>query len=236
MKKVLFFLALCGSMIAAQAQVKLVYNDTEYNNGESVPVMLTQDDFEMYDSVLLVRMKVLNESESVLTIDITATIESGEGYEVESFCAGGTCQPGTTCPAFSVDPGTLSDWIYPEFRLNPSHMNAQGTAVAKLEVRNTRSGEIINTTYLALTFENPLGIEDGARVVVKVFPNPTTSLLNVDADADEVMLTDLSGKCVLRQRMNGNAQINVEGLAKGMYVLNTIKGGQVSGSQKVAVR
>lgn len=237
MKKVLFFLALCGSMIAAQAQVKLVYNNVEYNDGESIPALLTQADYEMYDGVLMVKMKVLNTSDNALTIDITASIEEGEGYEVESFCAGGTCQPGTTCPAFTVNAGELSDWIYPEFNLDPAHMNAEGTATAKLEVRNTRSGEIINTTYIALTYENPLGIEGAEQLAVKVYPNPATSLINICSEnADEISLTDLSGKTVLRQRVNGNAQINVEGLANGIYTLNTLQGGQVTGSQKVVVR
>lgn len=237
MKKVLFFFALMGGLIAANAQnVKFVYNGTEYAAEESIPVMLYESDYYDFEGVLMVILQVKNLSDEQINVDITATIEEGEGYEVESFCST-YCQEGGTCPAFNIDANATSENVFPEFRLEPNHMNAQGTARAKLAVRNTANGQVINNTYLNLTYENPLAISSVEKMRVKVYPNPTTSMLNISSEnADEIVISDLAGREVMRQRVEGaNTTIHVEGL-NGMYILNTVKGGQVNGSQKVMIR
>ncbi len=59
-----------------------------------------------------------------------------------------------------------------------------------------------------------------------IYPNPTKSVLNLNAldvgSIDKVVITDMTGKKVLEQ--NNANQVNVQNLAKGMYVLEVFIG------------
>ena len=61
---------------------------------------------------------------------------------------------------------------------------------------------------------------------VLIYPNPTQDYLNIQNKSnkiiDKVIVTDLTGKKVLEQ--NNSSQLNVEKLAKGMYVLEVVVG------------
>lgn len=71
--------------------------------------------------------------------------------------------------------------------------------------------------------------EAANAVTVSVFPNPTQDYLSiqtsVNKEIDKVVVTDLSGKTVLQQNKVGN-QINVQNLAKGVYLLQVVSGDQ----------
>lgn len=60
-----------------------------------------------------------------------------------------------------------------------------------------------------------------------VFPNPTTDFLTIqnssNAVIDKVIVTDISGKKILQQNQN-TTRIDVQNLAKGMYILEIVSG------------
>jgi hypothetical protein len=64
---------------------------------------------------------------------------------------------------------------------------------------------------------------------ISVYPNPTKDFLNIQTASntafDKVIVTDLSGSTVLQQNQN-TTQVNVQNLAKGMYLLQVISGDQ----------
>ena len=66
-----------------------------------------------------------------------------------------------------------------------------------------------------------------ANATITVFPNPTQDFISIqmslNTDIDNVIVTDLSGKIVLKQNQNTN-QVNVQNLAKGMYLLQVFSG------------
>ena len=66
-----------------------------------------------------------------------------------------------------------------------------------------------------------------ANAIIKVYPNPTQDFLSIQTslnnEIDKVIVTDLSGKIVLKQYQNSN-QVNVQNLAKGMYLLQIFSG------------
>lgn len=74
-----------------------------------------------------------------------------------------------------------------------------------------------------------LGIETQtiADERISVYPNPTSDYLNIQNDSnttiDTITVTDLTGRKVLDQNQN-TMQINVQNLAKGMYVLEVSVG------------
>lgn len=240
MKKVLFFFALLGGMMAAQAQndFQLVNNNVAYNNGDTINVEIYEEDIYEMDYQVLVFLKVNNLSTSSVTMTLTTHILSGnEAFRVQSVCST-VCAEGETCPPFTVGPNGQSDNVFPEYVVTPEAAPQGAVGVAELILKNTANNAEILKAYAKLNY-HPMnqGIAEHKEVKVKVYPNPTASMLNINAeDIDEIVLTDMSGKTVLRQMVNGDAQINVETLQNGMYILNTIKDGQVNGTQKVMVR
>jgi hypothetical protein len=84
------------------------------------------------------------------------------------------------------------------------------------------------TTY---DYNNAFVLANGkfetANPTLTVFPNPTTDFLSIktslNTEIDKVIVTDLTGKTVLEQNQN-TTQINVQNLAKGMYILQVLSG------------
>jgi uncharacterized protein (TIGR02145 family) len=72
-----------------------------------------------------------------------------------------------------------------------------------------------------------LGINDFSKNSIKLFPNPTHSNLNLSINdgtiIDKITIVDITGKVVLVQTENISI-INVEKLAKGVYVLTAYAG------------
>ena len=65
------------------------------------------------------------------------------------------------------------------------------------------------------------------NVTLTVFPNPTKDFLNIqntsNTTIDKVVITDISGKKILQQKQKTN-QVNVQNLAKGIYLLHVSSG------------
>ena len=87
---------------------------------------------------------------------------------------------------------------------------------------------IFNQNTGEYSFSKSLSID--AQVVndkIGVFPNPTRSVLNLSVNdsiiLNKVTIVDITGKIVLEQTKNLST-INVEQLAKGVYVLNAYAG------------
>src|SRR5699024_8509620 len=66
-----------------------------------------------------------------------------------------------------------------------------------------------------------LGVEKQGVISVKIYPNPTTGILNVEykQPLKSYVLYDLSGRQVKAGRLQ-QAQINMAGLENGVYFLN----------------
>jgi hypothetical protein len=72
-------------------------------------------------------------------------------------------------------------------------------------------------------YNGTLGVHDvDMSKAIVVYPNPSSSVLNLalsnNDSIDEVVVTDLAGKIVLRQGQTTN-QINIQDLSDGMYLL-----------------
>ena len=79
-----------------------------------------------------------------------------------------------------------------------------------------------------------VGVEENTEVL-NVYPNPANSQLNLSVNADyQYSLFNNMGQEVLSGSANGRKQLNVEGLAKGIYVLRVTTGNQVN-IQKVVI-
>jgi len=62
-----------------------------------------------------------------------------------------------------------------------------------------------------------------------VYPNPAKDVLHIRSGSNVMItVTDASGKIVLTQNINGNADINIHGLQPGIYFLKN----QITGEEK----
>jgi len=103
------------------------------------------------------------------------------------------------------------------------------------------AGTPINVEVADLTIDGisyrQAGTEIAAETAVEVFPNPATDQLTVrgtlHAEQASLRLTDLSGRTLLSQTIDGQSQapfkatISLQDLAAGMYVIQLNNGGRV---------
>ncbi len=93
-------------------------------------------------------------------------------------------------------------------------------------------------TYIARNFmAGGVSISMGNAVQFNVYPNPATSILNISGEeVQRVELYNAMGQCVMAAEPNGAvAQIDVNSLAKGAYILKVYNNDKV-GTQKVMVK
>lgn len=79
-----------------------------------------------------------------------------------------------------------------------------------------------------ITFGSALGIDDvQSASAMHLFPNPARDIVNVEGVGQhDVVLYTMSGHEVLRQTVNGTAQIDLRGVAAGIYFV--VADGRVS--------
>ncbi len=82
-----------------------------------------------------------------------------------------------------------------------------------------------------------MGVDDNLADLVKIFPNPATTRINIEVAANieitDVALYDVLGKNTGATRVNGT--IDVSNLSRGVYILN-VKSTQGTLTQKVIKR
>ncbi|MBQ7279618.1 MAG: T9SS type A sorting domain-containing protein [Bacteroidales bacterium] len=79
-----------------------------------------------------------------------------------------------------------------------------------------------------ITFGSALGIDDvQSASAMHLFPNPARDIVNVEGVGQhDVVLYTMSGHEVLRQTVNGTAQLDLRGVAAGIYFV--VADGRVS--------
>lgn len=94
------------------------------------------------------------------------------------------------------------------------HMNTSDEYMMKIDDINIEAGA---------------GIEEVSANVVRVFPNPATNMINVEAQGfEQYQLVNMLGQTVMNSNLvNGNAQINVSNLSNGVYYVRLINGNTV---------
>lgn len=85
-----------------------------------------------------------------------------------------------------------------------------------------------NGDYWIVKLEAYLSTSSFQQEHLVIYPNPTKSILNLqlanDVPIDKISIIDLSGKKIIEQT-KGTTQVNTEGLASGMYLIQAISGG-----------
>lgn len=78
-----------------------------------------------------------------------------------------------------------------------------------------------------------MSLEDIIKDKITIYPNPVSDIIYLKGDdsliehIEEVLLYDVSGKCVLQNKRNSNNEINIKHLNSGSYILNFLFKGQL---------
>lgn len=111
---------------------------------------------------------------------------------------------------------------------NPFPTGSGGMGVSDIAIPTTGNYNItFNIANGAYSFTSTLGTKEQSFSKISIYPNPTTSKLNLqtpnESVIDKVIITDVTGKTVLEQTKNAN-QIDVQNLSKGVYFLKAFSG------------
>lgn len=95
------------------------------------------------------------------------------------------------------------------------HMNSSDNYMMKIDDINITAGTV--------------GIEENEASSFRVFPNPATNMINVEAQGyEQYQLVNMLGQTVSSNSLNnGTAQINVSNLSNGVYFVRLINGNNV---------
>jgi type IX secretion system substrate protein len=94
---------------------------------------------------------------------------------------------------------------------------------------NSTDGDVTGNNgsydYWIVKLEANLSTSDFEQERIVIFPNPARSMLNLqlpdDVLIDKIIIIDLTGKIIMEQTKN-TTQVNTEGLASGMYLIQAI--------------
>ncbi|MEM1137539.1 MAG: T9SS type A sorting domain-containing protein [Bacteroidota bacterium] len=96
------------------------------------------------------------------------------------------------------------------------------------------------TDFGSTFWETTLGIDEFLKGNVNIYPNPITSIVNLQIDdqilgAMSLQITDLSGRLVSTSEVRGgmNNEINLDNIENGIYMLTIYVGASAVLSQKV---
>lgn len=92
-------------------------------------------------------------------------------------------------------------------------------------------------TVAAVASTSALNVDQNEVAAFKIYPNPTTGLLNISSEsAVDVTVTDMLGKVVFSStNVSANGQIDLSNLQKGLYVA-TVSGLQGTVVEKVVLK
>ena len=127
-----------------------------------------------------------------------------------------------------ADQGEFEDWA-DERSIDIDLSSLAGEANVKLNFNyvGTYGAQLIIDNIL---IENStVGIEENEASSVRVFPNPATNMINVEAQGyEQYQLVNMLGQTVSSNSLNnGTAQINVSNLSNGVYFVRLINGNNV---------
>ncbi len=82
----------------------------------------------------------------------------------------------------------------------------------------------------------PVAVKNIENTNISVYPNPVVDVVNINGVQNaQVVISDVTGKSLVSQNVNGNTSIDVSGLAEGVYNLTIITEGNVY-TQKILVK
>ena len=212
MKKILSFALLLGSLLFAnvQGQIALIYNGTNYQNGDTMTVYLDASAHQISS------VKLKNTSTSMLqNLVVTLTAIEESGVTAWGICAGGSCVATLTSTPFNLTPGYLDENFAIDIDINPDIPNPHSTYNVNISNGN------INCNIVMKVVVSTVGINQTLTdVATKAFPNPAQGTVNISYDLNQpatLAIIDMQGRLVRQLPVAGNGTATLNDLPAGIY-------------------
>ena len=166
--------------------------------------------------------------EGAVQVDITETEVANVDYNHADFMAHMTCstypdEVGFSCRKVTSSEPMIINGVYNEFQ------NILGFTddLEMSRIYMVKAYAVVNgQTYYGpeTTFQTWMENVDEFENSLKLYPNPTANVLNVEGEGmRSIEVYNAVGQCLMKQEINGNkAQVNTESLNNGMYFIRVI--------------
>ena len=116
----------------------------------------------------------------------------------------------------------------------PNKVNNPGKVHLAVLLLDNSDLSVVNADWVAL--DAGIGIDEASKIGFKTYPNPAKDILNITgvSGAYEVTLFNSVGQEVKSASYNDDAELNIEGLGAGMYILQVTADG-VSQSKRISI-
>lgn len=108
-------------------------------------------------------------------------------------------------------------------------LSAYANQTVRIGIHVTSEADDWYIAFDNFVVEQTNGVEENEASFVRVFPNPATNMINVEAQGyEQYQLVNMLGQTVSSNSLNnGTAQINVSNLSNGVYFVRLINGNNV---------
>ena len=166
--------------------------------------------------------------EGAVQVNITETEVANVDYNHADFMAHMTCstypdEVGFSCRKVTSSDPMIINGVYNEFQ------NILGFTddLEMSSIYMVKAYAVVNgQTYYGpeTTFQTWMENVDEFENSLKLYPNPTANVLNVEGEGmRSIEVYNAVGQCLMKQEINGNkAQVNTESLNNGMYFIRVI--------------
>ena len=166
--------------------------------------------------------------EGAVQVNITETEVANVDYNHADFMAHMTCstypdEVGFSCRKVTSSEPMIINGVYNEFQ------NILGFTddLEMSSIYMVKAYAVVNgQTYYGpeTTFQTWMENVDEFENSLKLYPNPTANVLNVEGEGmRSIEVYNAVGQCLMKQEINGNkAQVNTESLNNGMYFIRVI--------------
>lgn len=112
---------------------------------------------------------------------------------------------------------------YSFFQLEPGIYNYTVTLAGFATVQGNVEVNDQNLTVVVTMISNTVSLNAIPAAVVRIFPNPASSSVSLmmDSEIDEITITDISGRIMLKQQVGAKSlQINLAEFSGGLYIVH----------------
>ena len=140
------------------------------------------------------------------------TIETGTTVTYTS-----TCNNNTDHIAWTFEGGNPGTSTENNVAVTYATAGSYTTTLVAYNLDETRT----DTVTLSVTVTDPVAVEENAISEISVYPNPTSSIINIAAEGmQNITIIDMTGRVVMSKDVNSNFEtISAEGFAKANYMV-----------------
>lgn len=228
MKKILSFALLLCSLAVANAQVAIVCDGVNYQNGDTITVVLEKTAINCED----IAFKNLGTT-PLRDMVVTMTEIESSGLNCWGLCTGVQCVPTLTSAPFTIAIGAL----YNEFSIDLMIDDVERPyGVYNLQISNGNITSAVVVRFQAYA----LGINDvQASAAVQAYPNPAEGQVAISYSVSQpadLAIFDVQGRMVRQMPVSGEGTVKVSDLAAGLYTYGIIENGRRTQMHKLIVK